>query len=31
MANAFFKAGYIESWGLGINKLIDSCKEVGLA
>jgi ATP-dependent DNA helicase RecG len=30
IANAFFKAGYIESWGRGINKIIDACKEAGL-
>ena len=26
----FFKAGYIESWGRGTNKIIDSCIEAGL-
>ncbi|MEO2070334.1 MAG: ATP-binding protein [Zunongwangia sp.] len=30
IANAFFKAGYIESWGRGINKIIVACKEAGL-
>jgi len=30
IANVFFKAGYIESWGRGINKIIDSCIESGL-
>ncbi|MFY0252459.1 ATP-binding protein [Chitinophaga sp. 30R24] len=30
IANVFFKAGYIESWGRGINKIIDSCIEGGL-
>ena len=30
IANAFFKAGYIESWGRGINKIIDACKGAGL-
>ncbi|MEZ2442631.1 ATP-binding protein [Chitinophaga sp. RCC_12] len=30
IANIFFKAGYIESWGRGINKIIDSCVEAGL-
>ena len=31
IANTFFKAGYIESWGRGINKIIDACKEAGLS
>jgi ATP-dependent DNA helicase RecG len=30
IANVFFKAGYIESWGRGTNKIIDSCIEAGL-
>lgn len=30
IANVFFKAGYIESWGRGTNKIIDACKEAGL-
>lgn len=30
IATVFFKAGYIESWGRGINKIIDSCIEAGL-
>ncbi|HRP16427.1 MAG TPA: ATP-binding protein [Ginsengibacter sp.] len=30
IANVFFKAGYIESWGRGTNKIIDTCKEAGL-
>lgn len=30
IANIFFKAGYIESWGRGTNKIIDSCVESGL-
>ncbi|SEW52368.1 ATP-binding protein [Chitinophaga arvensicola] len=30
IANVFFKSGYIESWGRGINKIIDACFEAGL-
>jgi ATP-dependent DNA helicase RecG len=30
IANVFFKAGYIESWGRGTNKIIDACREAGL-
>jgi len=30
IANVFFKAGYIESWGRGMNKIIDACTEAGL-
>lgn len=30
IANVFFKAGYIESWGRGTNKIIDACLEAGL-
>jgi len=30
IANVFFKAGYIESWGRGTNKIINSCLEAGL-
>lgn len=30
IATVFFKAGYIESWGRGTNKIIDSCIEAGL-
>ena len=30
IANVFFKAGYIESWGRGTNKIIESCIEAGL-
>ena len=29
IANAFFKAGYIETWGRGIQKICDACKENG--
>lgn len=30
IANVFFKAGYIESWGRGTNKIINSCLDAGL-
>jgi len=30
IAAAFFKAGYIESWGRGTNKIIADCLEAGL-
>lgn len=30
IADVFFRAGYIESWGRGTNKIIDSCIEAGL-
>lgn len=30
IANVFFKARYIESWGRGTNKIIDACIEAGL-
>jgi len=30
IANVFFKAGYIEAWGRGINKMIKTCLEAGL-
>ena len=29
IADAFFKAGYIETWGRGIQKICDACKENG--
>lgn len=29
IARAFFRAGYIESWGRGIQKMIDVCDEYG--
>ena len=29
IANTFFRAGYIESWGRGIQKVVDSCRELG--
>jgi len=30
IANAFFRIGYIESWGRGIKKIIEKCKEAGI-
>jgi len=30
IANAFFRSGYIESWGRGITKMIEQCTEAGL-
>ena len=30
VANTFFVAGYIESWGRGIDKIFDACKSAGL-
>jgi ATP-dependent DNA helicase RecG len=30
IANTFFRAGYIESWGRGMLKMIDECTKVGL-
>lgn len=30
IAEVFFRAGYIESWGRGTNKIIDACIEAGL-
>ena len=30
IANAFFRAGYIESWGRGMKKIIDECTNAGL-
>ena len=29
IANAFYKAGYIETWGRGVEKIIKACKEIG--
>ena len=29
IANTFYRAGYIESWGRGIQKILDSCQESG--
>ncbi len=31
IANAFFRAGYIESWGRGIQKICESCEAHGTA
>lgn len=30
LANAFFRAGYIEAWGRGIEKIVRECREHGL-
>ncbi|MBO9204377.1 MULTISPECIES: RNA-binding domain-containing protein [Niastella] len=30
IANTFFRAGYIESWGRGMEKIIDECSQAGL-
>ncbi len=29
IANTFYKAGYIEAWGRGIDKIIAGCREIG--
>lgn len=29
IANVFYRAGYIESWGRGIQKICDACKSIG--
>ena len=31
IANAFYRAGYIEAWGRGIQKIIESCRALGSA
>ena len=31
IANAFFRAGYIEAWGRGIEKIARECREHGIA
>lgn len=31
IANTFFRAGFIESWGRGIEKICNLCKEYGIA
>lgn len=31
IANAFFRAGYVESWGRGIQKICESCESYGTA
>ena len=30
-SNTFFRAGFIESWGRGIEKICNLCKEYGIA
>lgn len=30
IADIFFKAGYIETWGRGTNKIVEACKAAGL-
>ena len=30
IARTFFRAGFVESWGRGISKIIEECKEAGL-
>jgi ATP-dependent DNA helicase RecG len=30
LANAFFRAGYIEAWGRGIEKIARECRELGI-
>lgn len=29
IANVFYRAGYIEAWGRGIQKICESCRELG--
>ena len=29
IANVFYRAGFIENWGQGIQKICDTCKEIG--
>ncbi len=29
IARVFYRAGYIESWGRGIQKICDACKKLG--
>ena len=29
IANVFYRAGFIENWGQGIQKICDKCKEIG--
>lgn len=31
IANAFFRAGYVETWGRGIEKICEACKKYGVA
>ena len=30
VANAFFRAGYVETWGRGIQKICEACKAYGI-
>ncbi len=30
IANAFYRAGYIEAWGRGIQKICEACQELGM-
>ena len=30
IANGFFRAGYVETWGRGIEKICEACKEHGV-
>lgn len=30
IAEVFFKAGYIEAWGMGISMMMDTCRKAGL-
>ena len=29
IANVFYRAGYIENWGRGVEKICDACRELG--
>ena len=29
IANAFYRAGYIEAWGRGIKQIVDTCRSIG--
>ncbi len=31
IANVFYRAGYIEAWGRGIQKICEACRELGTA
>jgi len=31
IANAFYRAGYIEAWGRGVQKICEACRELGTA
>jgi hypothetical protein len=30
IANVFYKAGFVESWGKGMNNIIETCLKMGL-